>query len=117
MKNAVALTLAAFAIAGCSASGDTMPGLFRIATAPHVTAPGTSSISPGKQPAFCQDQVAYTYDAQPQDVTTHERVVAADGGATIDVTVENEGVKTFKCRFDDSNRFIDVMATTSAEAL
>ena len=58
------------------------------------------------------------YDAQPQNVTTRERVGATDGGATIDVTVDkgNEGVKTFKCRFDDSNRFIDVVAMTSDDA-
>ena len=82
--------------------------------APHVTAVGTSPISPGRQPAFCKDQAAYMYGAEPQNVTTRERVVAADGGATIDVTVDkgNEGVKTFKCRFDDGNRFVEVAATS-----
>lgn len=130
MRNAIALTFAALALAACSTTGDTTattpsqdaPQVTATAPsfdAPHVTAAGTSPISPSRQPAFCQDQVAYTYNAQPQNVTTRERVVAADGGATIDVTVEkgNEGVKTFKCRFDDSNRFIDVMATTSDGAL
>ncbi len=49
-----------------------------------------------------------------QYATTRERVVAADGSTTIDVTVDkgNEGVKTFKCRLDASNRFIDVVATS-----
>ena len=59
------------------------------------------------------------YGAEPQYVTTRERVVAADGSTTIDVTVDkgSEGVKTFKCRLDASNRFIDVIAATSDGAL
>jgi hypothetical protein len=68
---------------------------------------------------FCQDQVANMYDADPQNVVTNERVVATDGSTTIDVTVDkgNGDVKTFKCRLDASNRFIDVMAMTSDGAL
>jgi curli biogenesis system outer membrane secretion channel CsgG len=113
MKNAIALTLAAVALAACSTTNDKPATL---ATAPsfnatHVTAVGTTPIKPSRQPAFCQDQVAYTYEAERQNVTTHERVVGADGGATIDVTVDKGGtVKTFKCRFDDGNRFVEVTA-------
>ncbi len=118
MKNAIALTFAALTLAGCSATSDTTatPPAF---DAPRVSAAGTSPISPSKQPAFCQDQVAYMNDAEPQNVTTRERVVAADGSTTIDVTVDkgNEGVKTFKCHLDASNRFVDAMATTSDGAL
>jgi hypothetical protein len=118
MKNAIALTSAALALAGCSATNDTTATTPSLAP-PRVTAAGTSPISPSKQPAFCQDQIAYMHDAQPQNVTTLERLVAADGSTTIDVTVDkaNEGVKTFKCRLDASNRFIDVMETTSDGAL
>jgi hypothetical protein len=122
MKTATVLTFAAVVLAGCTASGDTTtPGLTAAESSamgdtatPRVTAVGTNPISPGKQAAFCQDQVAYTYRAEPQDVTTRERVVAADGSTTIDVTVDkgNEGVKTFKCRLDASNRFVDVTATS-----
>ena len=130
MKDAIALTFAALTLAGCSTTSDktaTAPPLEapRVTAptasfdAPHVTAAGTTPISPGRQPAFCQDQAAYMYGAEPQNVTTRERVGAADGGATIDVTVDkgNEGVKTFKCRFDDGNRFIDVTATSSDGAV
>ena len=127
MRNALALTFAAVALVACSTTSDTTattPSSDATATtpsfdAPRVTAAGTSPISASRQPAFCQDQVAFMYDAQPQNVTTRERVGATDGGATIDVTVDkgNEGVKTFKCRFDDSNRFIDVVAMTSDDAL
>ena len=125
MKDAIALTFAALTLAGCSTTSDTTattPPLEapRVTAptasfdAPHVTAAGTTPISPGSQPAFCKDQAAYMYGAEPQNVTTRERVVAADGGATIDVTVDkgNEGVKTFKCRFDDGNRFVEVTATS-----
>ena len=118
MKNALALTFAAVALVACSTTSDTTATTPSF-DAPRVTAAGTSPISASRQPAFCQDQVAFMYDAQPQNVTTRERVGATDGGATIDVTVDkgNEGVKTFKCRFDDSNRFIDVVAMTSDDAL
>ena len=116
MKNAITLTLAAVALTACSTTGDkTAP----TAAAPsfnatHVTAVGTSPISPGRQPAFCQDQVAYTYDAERQNVSTRERVVEVDGGATIDVVVNKGGeFKTFKCRFDDGNRFIEVTPAKS----
>jgi hypothetical protein len=109
MKTATALTFAAVVLAGCTALGDTMTA--------RVTALGTSPISPGKQAAFCQDQVAFTYSAAPQYVTTGERVVAADGSTTIDVTIDKGtgGAKTFKCRLDASDRFVDV--TTSDGAL
>ena len=125
MKDAIALTFAALTLAGCSTTSDktaTAPSSNapRVTAptasfdAPHVTAVGTTPISPGRQPAFCKDQAAYMYGAEPQNVTTRERVVAADGGATIAVTVDkgNEGVKTFKCRFDDGNRFVEVTATS-----
>ena len=125
MKDAIALTFAALTLAGCSTTSDTTattppPEAPRVTAptasfdAPHVTAVGTTPISPSRQPAFCKDQAAYMYGAEPQNVTTRERVVAADGGATIDVTVDkgNEGVKTFKCRFDDGNRFVEVAATS-----
>ena len=78
MKNAVALALAAVALAGCNTTSDTTAMTTPLATAPmHVTAVGTSPIIRGKQAAFCQDQVAYTYDVKPQYVSTSERVVAA----------------------------------------
>ena len=82
-------------------------------------AAGTSPISPDIQAAFCQDQVAFMQGMDRQDVTPHERVVAADGSTTIDVTFDkgNEGVKIFKCRLDASGRFVDVVATTSDGAL
>ncbi len=114
MKNAIALTLAAVAVVACSTTKDTTATIPSFA-APRVTAPGPSPINPGKQPAFCQDQVAFMYEVEPQNVTAGERVVAEDGSTTIDVTVDqgNESVRTFKCRLDADSRFIDVMATTS----
>ena len=128
MKTATALTFAAVLFAGCTASGNTTTpratatGISPISpgtTTPRVTAAGTSPISPDKQAAFCQDQVAFMNSTEPQYVTTRERVVAADGSTTIDVTVDkgNKGVETFKCRLDASGRFIDVMATTGDGAL
>ena len=142
MKTASALTFAAVVLAGCTASGDTTKRFSVAATTvsqkpvvaaegsstidgtvdmgtPRVTAAGPSPISPDKQPAFCQDQVAYTFSTEPQYVATRERVVAVDNSTTIDVTVDkgNQVVETFKCRLDASGRFIDVMAMTSDGAL
>ena len=143
MKTATAFAFAAVVLAGCTASGDTTETLDVSAAGaasqepvvaadgsttidgpvdegiPQVTAAGTSPIRPDIQAAFCQDQVAFMQGAERQYATAHERVVAADGSTTIDVTVdkENEGVKTFKCRLDASSRFVDVVATTSDGAL
>ena len=122
MNTATALAFAAVVLAGCTATGESTTPLAAAGTSatsnttpPTVTAAGTSPISPDKQAAFCQDQVAFRYSTEPQYVTARERVVAADGSTTIDVTVdsENEGVKTFKCRLDARNRFVDVISATS----
>jgi hypothetical protein len=143
MKTATALTFAALVLAGCTASGDTIKrpdisvagpasqdpvaGADGSTTidgpvdqgAPQVMAAGTSPINPDKQAAFCQDQVAFMFKTEPQYVTARESIVAADDSTTIDVTVDkgNEGVKTYKCRLDAGNRFIDVIASTSDAAL
>ena len=126
MNTATALTFAAVVLAGCTATGEsTTPPTAEWTsatgktTSPTVTAAGTSPISPDKQAEFCQDQVAFSYSTEPQYVTAREREVAADGSTTIDVTVDNEkeGVKTFKCRLDATNRFVDVVAATSAGVL
>jgi len=143
MKTATALTFAAVVLAGCTTSGDsterlgvsvagaasqepvmaaegssTMDGTADMG-APKVTAAGTSPISPDKQPAFCQDQVAFMQGTERQYATTRDRVVTADGSTTIDVAVDkgSEGVKTFKCRLDASRRFVEVVATTSDGAV
>jgi ABC-type Fe3+-hydroxamate transport system substrate-binding protein len=120
MKTATVLAFAAVLLAGCTSSGDSTapqvaaaePSPIGDTTTPRVTAVGTNPIKPSKQAAFCQDQVAYMYRAEPQYASTRERVVAADGSTTIDVTIDKgiEGVKTFKCRLDASNRFVDVVA-------
>jgi hypothetical protein len=117
LKNVITLPFAVITLACCSATSDTPTTIPAAASfeAPKVMAAGTSPISPSLQPVFCQDQVASMYDAELQSVVTHERVVAADGSTTIDVIVDkgSEGIKTFKCRLDANNRFIDVVATTS----
>jgi hypothetical protein len=126
MKTATALAFAAGVLAGCAATGDSTSPVTSSPTsptsdnkAPMATAAGTSPISPDRQEAFCRDQVAFMHGAKPKDVAARERVVAADGSTTIDATVDkgSEGAKTFKCRLDASNRFIDVIAATSDGAL
>jgi len=114
MKNALSVAVAALTLAGCSVTPKTASF-----DAPRVTAPGTSPISPSMQLAFCQDHVADMHGAKRQNATTGKRVVAADGGTSINVIVDkgSEGVRTFKCRLDASNRFIDVVATTTQAAL
>jgi hypothetical protein len=142
MKIAAAVTFATVLLVGCSTSGDPTEGLdvsaARTATRvpkttvdggvtanqtanegiPKPTAVGTSPIRPDLQPAFCQDQVAFMTSTEHQRVVPLERVVAADGSTTIDVTVDkgSEGVKTFKCRLDASGRFIEAMAPTNDAA-
>ena len=119
MKTAAALAFLAVVIAGCTSSGNTIPPLTATATSPtgdttigRVTATGTSPISPDKQAAFCQDQVAFMYSTEPQYVTTRDRVVAADGSTAIDVTIDkgNEHARTYRCRLDAGSRFVDVVA-------
>jgi hypothetical protein len=124
MKTAAALAFLAIVVGGCASSSNSMlPQLAAAGTSPtgdttaaRVTAPGTSPISPSIQAAFCQDQVAFTYSTERRYATTGERVVAADGSTTIDVTIDkgNGGAKTFKCRLDADNRFIDVVASDGA---
>ena len=111
MKSALAVAVAALTLAGCSTTSKTASF-----DAPRVTSPGTTPIRPGLQHAFCQDQVADMFGAKRQNATTGNRVVAADGGTTIEVAVDkgNEGVRSFKCRLDGNNRFVDVVATSEA---
>jgi hypothetical protein len=138
MKIAAAVTFATVLLVGCSTSGDPTEGLDVSATRvpkttvdgggtanqtanegiPKPTAVGTSPIRPDLQPAFCQDQVAFMTSTEHQLVVPLERIVAADGSTTIDVTVDKgiEGVKTFKCRLDASHRFIEAMAPTNDAA-
>jgi hypothetical protein len=80
---------------------------------------GTSPISPDIQAAFCQDQVAFMHGAEPQFATAHDPVVAQDGSTTIEVTIakDNEGIRTFQCRLDASNRFAGVTTTSIQGAL
>ena len=106
MKAAIALTFSAVLFAGCTTSSN------------QVTAVGTSPIPPNLQVAFCDDQIAFTTGVEREHLTPGERVVAADGSTTIDVTVDkgSEGVKTFKCRLDASGRFIEAMAPTNDAA-
>lgn len=79
-----------------------------------MMAAGTSPIKPEIQTAFCQDQVAFVYSAEPQFVTAQGRVVAPDGSTTIDVTINDAagGAKTYICRLDAENRFVDVTAAS-----
>ena len=87
--------------------------------APRATAAGTSPINPDIQAAFCQDQVAFMHGAEPQFATAHAPVVAEDGSTTIEVTIakDNEGIRTFQCRLDASNRFAGVTTTSIQGAL
>lgn len=80
--------------------------------APKVMAAGTSPIPPELQAAFCKDQVAFMYDAEPQDAVAQERVVAADGSATVDVVIDkgSGGRKTYVCSLGADNRFVGVTA-------
>jgi hypothetical protein len=135
MNNAIAVALAMISLAACSttngetgeaATTETGAARGTIAAAPtasfdapRVTSPGTSPISPGIQLAFCQDQVADMVGAKRENAVTGERIVASDGATTIDVTVTkvDEGVRTFKCRLDANNRFIEVVAATTEAVL
>ncbi len=72
-------------------------------------------ISRGNMPAYCRGEVAGMYGTRPQYVKTGKIVKEKDGSYSISGTVDkgNEGIKKFKCRYDASRNFIDVMALTS----
>lgn len=130
MKIATGVAFATAILAGCAASGDsatldvsqppapaanvgaTPPGAAGEEDAPKVMAAGTSPIRPELQAAFCKDQVAFMYDAEPQDAVAQERVVAADGSATVDVVIDkgSGGRKTYVCSLGADNRFVGVTA-------
>lgn len=138
MKTATGLAFAAVLLAACSTSDDpgtslgaiaqdaTQRPAAAVASDPanegmprHATARGTSPIKPQLQAAFCQDQVAFMQGVEPQFATAHDPVVAADGSTTIEVTIakDNEGITTFQCRLDASNRFAGVTTTSIQGAL
>jgi hypothetical protein len=72
-------------------------------------------ISRGNMPAYCRGEVAGMYGTRPRYVKTGKIVKEKDGSYAISGTVDkgNEGIKKFKCRYDASRNFIDVMALTS----
>ena len=76
-------------------------------------------ISRGNMAAYCRGEVSAMYATKPRYVYTGQIEEAADGGLSIDGLVDkgNEGIKKFKCRFDNKRNFIDVMAMTSDGAL
>jgi len=71
-------------------------------------------LPPGNMAAFCRGEAAQQYAVRPRYVTTGRAVPVRGGGSTIDGTVDkgSEGIKRFRCRFDQRMRFIDVMAMT-----
>lgn len=82
-------------------------------TATNVTQ--GAPISRGNMPAYCRGEVAGMYGTRPRYVKTGKIVKTKDGSYSISGMVDkgNEGIKKFKCRFDRSRNFIDVMALTS----
>jgi hypothetical protein len=72
-------------------------------------------ISRGNMPVYCRGEVAGMYGTRPRSVASGKIVQEKDGGYSISGTVDkgNEGIKKFKCRFDNNRNFIDVMALTS----
>ena len=138
MKTATGLALAAALLAACTTSDNPETTLGVTAGdatlqrppaavgsepaddgAPRATAAGTSPINPDIPAAFCQDQVAFMHGEEPQFATAHDPVVAEDGSTTIEVTIakDNEGIRTFQCRLDASNRFAGVTTTSIQGAL
>lgn len=72
-------------------------------------------LSRSNMAASCRGEAAGQYGTRPFYVFLGPIVDAADGKQAIDGIVDkgNEGLKRFRCRFDDRRRFIDVMAMTS----
>ena len=104
MRNTTVLTLAAIALVGCNTASSTAP----------TALVGTGDPITGDWSAFCKDKVAGILGTQPQYVKIGSPIFGANGSMTIDGTVnkEDEGIKTFRCRYDGSGRFVDVMTTT-----
>lgn len=72
-------------------------------------------VTPGNMSAFCRGEVSGMFATRPAYVKTDPVARAKDGSTSIDGTVDkgSEGIKQFRCRFDATGRFIDVMALTS----
>jgi hypothetical protein len=94
-------------LVGCNTESSTAP---TVAAAPTALA-GTGDPITGNRSAFCQEKVAGILGTQPQYVKTGSPIIGADGSITIDATVNkgDEGIKSFRCRYDASGRFIDVL--------
>jgi hypothetical protein len=74
----------------------------------------SAPINRGNMPAYCRGEVAGMYGTRPRYVKTSKIVKGKNGGYSISGTVDkgNEGIKNFKCRFDENRNFIDVVALT-----
>lgn len=72
-------------------------------------------ISAGNRPAYCRDEVAGMYATTPLYVTTMLPALETDGSISINGSVDkgSEGMKQFKCRYDEGGRFVNVMAMTN----
>lgn len=116
-----AAAIAAFAaLAGCSSSSSPSTAAQPLASAaPAAPAATGDPITPGNRPAFCRGEASGQYGVKPAYIQTMTPATAADGSISIDGTADQgaDGKKAFRCRFDASGRFIDVMAMTSDGAL
>ena len=111
---------ALFALAGCEFSSSPSTVAQPLASAaPAAPAATGEPISPGNRPAFCRGEASAQYGVGPAYIQTSAPATAGDGSISIDGTANQgaDGKKAFRCRFDSSGRFIDVMAMTSDGAL
>ena len=114
------VAVALFALAGCESSSSPSTVAQPLASAaPAAPAATGEPISPGNRPAFCRGEASAQYGVRPAFIQTSAPATAADGSISIDGTANQgaDGKKAFRCRFNSSGRFIDVMAMTSGGAL
>ncbi len=117
---AVVSIVLAFGLYGCESSGTSapMPAQTQLPTATALVGSG-APVTAGNRPAYCRGEVAGQYATKPTYVKTGAPAQQPDGSVWIDGTVDkgSEGIKAFRCRFDKSGAFVDVMAMTSDGAL
>lgn len=95
------VALALLALAGCQSSGGQDS-----ATPP---AAGAGPVMPGDKVGQCTAEAARALAAPADDVALSAEYPLAAGGTAIDGSVNQGGIKQFRCEFDRAGAFIQVV--------
>jgi len=79
--------------------------------APAVSNTG-QAVAPGNMAAYCRGEASAQYGVKPTYITTERLLRTNDGGYSINGTADtgNQGMKPFKCTYDQNQRFQGVQS-------